>query len=93
MNYKNRHVFLCVFLASLRASPLRADQAENAAGKVCVCVWGGGAGGGGGGKDGGCKKEGKGGREDVHVGMSEKTRQGLQGGHPKNSDCGSIHPT
>lgn len=33
---------------------------------VCVCV-GGGAGGGGGGKDGGCKKKGKGGREDVHV--------------------------
>lgn len=39
-----------------------------------------------GGGNGGHKKEGKGGREDVHVGMSEKMRQGLQGEYPKNSD-------
>lgn len=81
MNYKNRHVFLCVFFTRLRASPLRADQAEIAGGKVCVCVYGVG---GRLRKSRGHKKEGKGGREDVHMGMSEKTRQGLQGEHPKN---------
>lgn len=51
-----------------------------------MCVRGLGGGGVVGGGNGGHKKEGKGGREDVHVGMSEKMRQGLQGEYPKNSD-------
>lgn len=54
MNYKNRHVFLCVFFTRLRASPLRADQAEIAGGKVCVCVYGVG---GGLGRVGGARKK------------------------------------